>query len=348
MRLEKNVENMPVLLAEPIGELTVARPQYNPVKSVFVNAYSCVHGALRGVSEKMSWIIDSYPERLKSNLKENKEKQIVPYSQKQKGFTLIEMLTTIGITGLLMAILLPSLQNARKVANSVACQSNLRQWGVAFATDEESPPNSYLNRFDPFIPARFKKDRTNNSFHSDAEKVFLCPEAKKLGSPVKFPPEFSKIYVGLSAWNGGKDSAWGYLYSTNQTKPFASGYSVNLNREYNPTDRKDSKLQDTPVLFDCTSNSSGLINAKDNPPEYDGKSPDFTFPFGMTSGGVAMNRHNGGINILSADYSTRKVGLKELWTLKWNKSFNTAGPWTKAGGVQPSDWPKWMKNFKDY
>jgi hypothetical protein len=24
------------------------------------------------------------------------------------------------------------------------------------------------------------------------------------------------------------------------------------------------------------------------------------------------------------------------------------GPWTKAGGVQPDDWPEWMRGFKDY
>ena len=48
------------------------------------------------------------------------------------------------------------------------------------------------------------------------------------------------------------------------------------------------------------------------------------------------------------DWSVRKVGLKELWTLKWNKEFNTNNHWTKAGGVQPDDWPQWMRNFKDY
>jgi hypothetical protein len=42
------------------------------------------------------------------------------------------------------------------------------------------------------------------------------------------------------------------------------------------------------------------------------------------------------------------VGLKELWTLKWHRSFNTAGPWTKAGGVSPEDWPEWIRPFKDY
>jgi prepilin-type processing-associated H-X9-DG protein len=61
-----------------------------------------------------------------------------------------------------------------------------------------------------------------------------------------------------------------------------------------------------------------------------------------------INRHNGGVNGLFYDWSVRKVGLKELWTLKWYPDFNTAGPWTKAGGVRPGDWPAWMRQFKDY
>jgi hypothetical protein len=49
------------------------------------------------------------------------------------------------------------------------------------------------------------------------------------------------------------------------------------------------------------------------------------------------------------DCSTvRKVGLKELWTLKWHRTFDTANAWTGAGGVQPGDWPEWMRSFKDY
>jgi len=46
--------------------------------------------------------------------------------------------------------------------------------------------------------------------------------------------------------------------------------------------------------------------------------------------------------------SVRKVGLKKLWALKWHRGFNTANHRTKAGGVLPSDWPEWMRSFKDY
>jgi hypothetical protein len=34
--------------------------------------------------------------------------------------------------------------------------------------------------------------------------------------------------------------------------------------------------------------------------------------------------------------------------LKWHKEFDTANEWTKTGGIKPSEWPVWMRKFKDY
>ena len=61
-----------------------------------------------------------------------------------------------------------------------------------------------------------------------------------------------------------------------------------------------------------------------------------------------IDRHSGCSNVLFMDWSVRRVGVKELWTLKWHREFNTQGPRTRAGGVQPKDWPAWMRNFRDY
>jgi prepilin-type N-terminal cleavage/methylation domain-containing protein/prepilin-type processing-associated H-X9-DG protein len=49
----------------------------------------------------------------------------------RRGFTLIEVLVVISIVGLLAAMLMPALRNARESARTAKCSGNLRQLGLA-------------------------------------------------------------------------------------------------------------------------------------------------------------------------------------------------------------------------
>ena len=80
------------------------------------------------------------------------------------------------------------------------------------------------------------------------------------------------------------------------------------------------------------------------PPQYDGQWNNYNSEMMH----FCIDRHNGFVNHVFMDCTVRKVGLKELWTLLWHKEFDINGFWTKAGGADPSDWPEWMRKFKEY
>ncbi len=52
--------------------------------------------------------------------------------RKRAGFSLLEVLVSIAIIGILLALILPAVQTAQASARRVQSQNNLRQLGVAF------------------------------------------------------------------------------------------------------------------------------------------------------------------------------------------------------------------------
>lgn len=264
-------------------------------------------------------------------------------TQKQIGFTLPEVLVTISVIAGLMAISLPAMQHVRKQARAIGCQSNQRQWGVGFTMDDE--PTDYLSRFQPFLRTyAYYNKMAGNSLQTDANDIYLCPSARKPGRPV---PSLAPEYLRLEAWDGSKTNAWAYKF---MGQLFTSSYSVNDMREHIPRRESASKENpsEVPILFDSTFRLTGLLESDDPPPQYDDMPRGIPTYKDTRACAVCIDRHNGCINVLFMDASMRKVGLKELWTLRWNNQFDRTGPWTKTGGVQPSAWPAWMRNLRDY
>lgn len=79
----------------------------------------------------------------------------------RRGMTLIEVVVTLAIIGVLLALLLPAIQHSRESARAMNCRSRLRQIGLALhsyeAMNSVFPPGLFgvtqqLNRTDYFSP----------------------------------------------------------------------------------------------------------------------------------------------------------------------------------------------------
>jgi len=264
---------------------------------------------------------------------------------KQRGFTLIELFVVISITALLMAILMPALKKVRDQAKAVICQSNLHQWGSIFLIYTDDNNGHFLAGYHQGGHVA-QWHQVLKDYYED-KKICFCPNA------MRNRVEKAAGRAGAASWGhlaGGTFYAWGQQqgerwsggsygvnsWATNPPEEYAKPYGAdNFWRTINV-----KGVAKIPLFLDSIW-LDGWPRHQDSPPQY----VDHTTN-SMTR--HCIPRHHEGTNGVFLNLAVRKVELKELWKLKWNRNFDTNGPWTEAGGATPDDWPEWMKRFKDY
>ena len=283
---------------------------------------------------------------------------------KRQGFTLIELLVVIAIIALLMSILMPALRNVRDQAKDAMCKQRLQQWGVMFSMYAGDNDGQLMDMnliggvelYHGWVPLMYP--------YAQTFEIYLCPSA------VFFWSEFENFNHPLAAWDYRFISQEiGQIWDEFEDQRY---YQIGDEFAYGSYDKNvyvssadldpDSPRWYRNIRVKGTS-QIGLLGDSN----YTGAFPDiYDMPAPMRLHGPVdgdninrwnLDRHNLSVNFVFLDWSVRKVGLKQLWQIKWSKQTVDEGgrPVSGWGNLNvvpdwnnPLDWPEWMRNSKNY
>jgi prepilin-type N-terminal cleavage/methylation domain-containing protein/prepilin-type processing-associated H-X9-DG protein len=154
-------------------------------------------------------------------------------SETKSGFTLVELLVVIGIIALLISILLPSLQAARRQADTVKCLSSLRQIGMAFQfyeRDFKGAVPTVVQYYPDLGTNPMPKPAKSNDYWIDRLMPYFTKSGKMNFNITKqqdFDAARKTVFWGCPAWEGWMGPSSNATYKWGGISKYENGYSMN-------------------------------------------------------------------------------------------------------------------------
>ncbi len=197
------------------------------------------------------------------------------------GFTLVELLVTVAIIGLLLAILMPALNVARESARASACARNMREIGMAamlYAADHDG-----------------RYPRSQHSAFVHREVVWARSLARYLGET---------------------DAGWSNLLRSvyrcpSDRRPAALSFGLNVYFELGPEDDYEGKPATWRTNYEVPVPSRTILFAE-NESAADHIMPNY-WAGSRDVSDVAHDRHRGSANYIFADGHVERHTLNEIY-----------------------------------
>ena len=235
--------------------------------------------------------------------------------QQRRGFTLIELLVVIGIIAVLLSLLLPSVNGARKSAQATKCAATLRELDQAFLLYSQDNHDSTL-----YYGAAF------NNATGLAWGIRLAPYLKRENSSYRLCPSTEENRPRNANDPGSNWLAW--ISDVDSTHFFAGSYTLNLALV---TDSGTGGAIGGPWKT-----TVAITNPVEVPVFLDGVwrettgDNDIVPPKSLLDGGwksgsfagvqrVCIDRHKKAVNAAFADGHVERILLRQLWDLQWSQ-----------------------------